>query len=230
MTEFILSISIFFLLHLIPPIPALRQRLINVLGRRTYLTLYSIASIAALAWVISASFRASQIVIWTAAPWQAVVTLVFMPVSLWFLITGIAANNPLSISLRRREVEESLAPTIVITRHPVLWGFAIWAGSHIPPNGDLVSLILFGMLTALSVMGFKLLDFRARRRLGSEQWMEISRCTSIIPFVAVLSNRGKIHVDFAFLSQTFLAVVVYVWFVLYGHGLLFGAHPLAWLS
>lgn len=36
------------------------------------------------------------------------------------------------------------------TRHPMLWGFALWAGAHLLVNGDTPSFILFGGLLAWS--------------------------------------------------------------------------------
>mgnify|MGYP002721597927 FL=1 len=37
-----------------------------------------------------------------------------------------------------------------MTRHPMLWGFALWAGAHLLVNGDTPSFILFGGLLAWS--------------------------------------------------------------------------------
>ena len=37
-----------------------------------------------------------------------------------------------------------------MTRHPMLWGFALWAGAHLLVNGDTPSFILFGGLFAWS--------------------------------------------------------------------------------
>ena len=45
---------------------------------------------------------------------------------------------------RRSDPAAPLAPIVTTTRHPVLWGFLIWAVAHLPPNGDVVSIVLFG--------------------------------------------------------------------------------------
>lgn len=34
------------------------------------------------------------------------------------------------------------------TRHPMLWGFVLWAGAHLLVNGDVPSFVLFGGLLA----------------------------------------------------------------------------------
>ncbi len=230
MTEFFLSIFVFFVVHLIPPIPSIRQRLISILGRRIYLIGYSILSLALLAWVISASRRASFILLWEPASWQAMVAVIGMPVSFWLILAGLAEANPLSISLRRPKPAVSLPPIVTITRHPVLWGFTIWTATHIPPNGDAVSILLFAILTALAIAGFPLLDRRARRRLGNEKWIEMSRSTSVVPFAAILAGKCKIRVDAAFVLQTVAAIAAYFWFLLHGHRILIGPSPLLWIS
>ena len=229
MTEFFLSLLIFFLAHLIPPMPPVRLRLIKVFGRRVYMLGFSTLSLALLTWVISASWRAPFIMLWPPAPWQAVVPIVAMPMAFWLILAGLAEINPLSISLRQREGSSSLPPIVSITRHPVPWGFIFWAGAHIAPNGDVVSLVLFGALTALGILGLRILDRRARLRLGEEKWNELAQSTSIIPFAAILAGRSRFGINSAFVIHTCVAIAAYFWFLFQGHRILIGTSPLAWI-
>ena len=167
--------------------------------------------------------------LWPPAPWQAVVPIFAMPMAFWFILAGLAEINPLSISLRRREGSGSLPPIVSITRHPVPWGFILWSGTHIAPNGDVVSLILFSALTALGFLGFRILDRRARLRLGEEKWNELAQSTSIIPFAAILAGRCRFHVNSAFVFHTCVAIAAYFWFLFQGHRMLIGTSPLTWI-
>lgn len=230
MTEFLLAIALFVVAHAVPPAPPVRRRLVSVLGRRLYLTVYSLASLVLLAWVISAAVRAPLILLWAPAGWQWIVPVAAMPLAFWFLVAGFAEANPLSISFRRRDPDVPLPPIVRITRHPVIWGFLIWAGAHVPPNGDAVSLILFGGMTALAAAGIPMLDRRARQRLGDRQWREMSRTTSVFPFAAVLSGRSGLRVNGPFLHHAIAGIAAYLWFLLKGHEWLIGVDPLAWLS
>ncbi len=230
MTEFLLAISLFLLAHAVPPAPPVRRRLVSLLGRGMYLASYSLLSIALLAWVVSTALRAPHILLWAPANWQSAVSAVAMPLAFWFLIAGLCAANPLSISLRRRDPSGPLPPIARITRHPVIWGFLVWAGAHVPPNGDVVSLIVFGGMTALAAAGIPGLDRRARQRLGNPQWRALSRSTSVIPLAAILSGKTDPRVDSSFLLHTCAGIAAYLWFLLQGHELLIGADPLAWLS
>ena len=94
-----------------------------------------------------------------------------------------------------------------ITRHPVLWSFLLWAWSHIPANGDLVSLIMFGGFGLLALAGFWLVDSRARQRMGIDRWEELARMTSIVPFAAAAAGRARFGWS---LSMTFATVTIFM--------------------
>jgi uncharacterized membrane protein len=181
-TEFTLALAIFLAAHLIPASPGLRSRLIIATGRTTYLVAYSILSLGLLGWLVLAAQRAETIVLWDPAPWQWHVPFLAMPVAAFLLIAGLMWPNPLSISLRSGE---ETGPIVAITRHPVLWGFLIWAASHIPANGTLVAVLLFGGMATFSMLGFFLVDRKARKRWGAR-----SAGTSIVPFTALLYSAA----------------------------------------
>jgi uncharacterized membrane protein len=165
MIEFVVALVVFLAAHVVPPLPPVRSRLIGMLGHRAYIVGYSILSLTLIAWVTAAALRAPFVPLWRAQAWQVFVPVVAMPFAAWFLIGGLAEPNPLSISMRRDE-GLGLGPMTAITRHPVLWGFLLWAASHIPPNGNLVAVILFGGIMVFALLGMARSDARARRRLG----------------------------------------------------------------
>ena len=227
MTEFLLAISAFIIAHVVPPVPSIRAFLIALIGRPLYILGYSLLSLALLAWIIVATRRAPYISLWDPAPWQAVITLALMPLAFWLVIAGLAEPNPLSITLRRASPEFLPGPVVTITRHPVLWGFVIWAGAHIPANGDVVSLILFGGMLAFALGAFPTLDRRARRRLGEESWQALSQITSAVPFAAIVARKATFRPNSLFFVCTAVAVLAYLWFLLEGHRILIGLDPLA---
>jgi uncharacterized membrane protein len=149
MTEFLTAIAAFLFAHAIPPAPPVRTWLIGWLGRRAYLTLYSLLSLVLIVWVISAAMRAPYLPLWYPAAWQAAIPALVMPVSLWLLIAGLAEPNPLSVSIRKADDSAEPGPMAAVTRHPVLWAFLLWALAHIPPTGHVVAFILFGGMAFL---------------------------------------------------------------------------------
>lgn len=224
MTEFALALGAFLAAHAVPALPGLRTRLIGALGLSLYLALYSALSLALLAWLILAARRAETVMLWQPAAWQWHWALTLMPFAAFFFVAGLMASNPLSISFRS---EDRPGAIVAITRHPVLWGFLLWALAHIPPNSDLVSVILFGVMAAFSLVGFALLDAKARRRLGPERWRHLSKETSIVPFAALVSGRARLDRPVSLLPAAMLALGLYAWFLLQGHALLIGPDPLA---
>lgn len=229
MIEFLLAISAFIIAHVVPPAPPVRAFLIDLIGRPLYILTYSLLSLALLAWIVVAARRAPFIPLWYPAPWQVLITVVLMPLAFWLIITGLAEPNPLSISLRQTGPAFLPGPAVTITRHPVLWGFMIWAAAHILANGDVVSLILFGGMFILALGAFPTLDRRARRRLGEELWQALSQITSAVPFAAIVAHKARFRLNVLFFIATAVAIFAYFWFLFEGHRMLIGLDPLAQL-
>jgi len=77
-----------------------------------------------------------------------------------------------------------------ITRHPFLWGVALWALVHLIVNGDLASFILFGSLLLLALGGTVAIDAKRRRKFAGG-WAQFAQTTSSVPFAAILSGRNS---------------------------------------
>jgi uncharacterized membrane protein len=223
MTELILAFTLFLALHSIPARPAVRGKLISLLGRNTYIALYSLASVAALAWLFHAALNTDYVELWSPAPWQAWITLVFAPIGIFLVLAGLLSPNPYSISFRRASEPEGAI--VAVTRHPVLWGFLLWSLSHLAPNGDLGSLFLFGGFAAFSMGGFVMLERRAKKRMGAG-WAEHSQRSSVIPFAAVLSGNVQLRKDFPMIAALLACIVTVAWLLAGGHMQLFAADPL----
>lgn len=224
MTQFIAALLVFLALHMVPAVPPLRAGLIVAVGRRNYLLAYSLVSLLALGWLFHAALSLDFTPLWNAAPWQASVTIILTPIALVFLVAGLLSSNPASITLRKPDMKSGAITTI--TRHPVLWGFALWAGSHLVPNGDLRSVLLFGALFAFAIVGMFITDRRTRRRLGP-LWVPIAHRTSVLPFAAMMTGRARPTVDAPMLIGIGVSAIITAWLLMGGHAAIFGADPLA---
>jgi uncharacterized membrane protein len=110
-----------------------------------------------------------------------------------------------------------------ITRHPFLWGVALWAFVHLVINGDVAAALVFGSLLLLAVGGTWSIDAK-RRHVYGEGWEHFSRETSNVPFAAILQRRNYLWPALREIGlvRPLIAVGVFVaLFVL--HGRLFGA-------
>lgn len=216
-----LALAIFLALHSVPAIPALRTGAIMVMGRRTYLAVYSLVSLLSLGFVFHAGLNTPYVELWAPAGWQAAITLVAAPIGLFLVLAGLISPNPLSITLRSGPVPGAITR---LTRHPVLWGFTLWAFGHLAINGDLRSLVLFGGLGLFSLAGFPMLDRRAKKRFGPV-WPAM---TDTAPLLA--RTTTGLGFDRPMWIAMALTIATTIALLAGGHAALFGADPLTALA
>jgi uncharacterized membrane protein len=189
--EFAAALFAFLASHSIPARPAVRRALKDKLGR-LYVVIYSIISLAILAWLIAAADRAPRVRLWSFEPWQLWVPNIVMPLACLLAAFGIAAPDAFSITGYKGKGLDPKRPGIAgITRHPLLWAVTLWAAAHIVPNGDLAHVILFGLFALFGLAGMAMFEARKRREWGPELWAERTARTSFIPFAAVLAGRFR---------------------------------------
>lgn len=229
MVQFALAYVLFMSAHVVPATPQVRGFAIRTLGRGAYLAVYSLISILLLVWLIAAALSAPTLFLWPLTPELVSVPLVVMPLALTLIATGLLQSNPLSVSLRDDGFDPDRAGIVSVTRHPVLWGFLLWALSHVAVNGDVVSVALFGGLALYAMAGFGLADKRAKSRLGPDRWTALAARTSILPFAAILAGRARLAVDRQTLAAILVGLAFYVLFLAGGHFWLFGVDPLIYL-
>jgi uncharacterized membrane protein len=228
MIEFLVALCAFVVAHLVPALPGVRARLVGQVGRTAYLVAYSASSLALLAWVVVAARRADDVTLWEPAAWQWALPALAMPVALFLIVAGLAEGNPLSVSLRKAD-DGRLPAIAAVTRHPVLWGFLLWAVAHIPANGRVVPVILFGAMAAMAAAGMPMLDRKVRRRMGPAAWSRLAAQASCVPLRALATRRASRPALAPLAGAATAAILLYAWVLLQGHALLIGPDPLAGL-
>ncbi|WP_291724883.1 NnrU family protein [Magnetospirillum sp. 64-120] len=136
---------------------------------------YSIVSLLLLAWIIRAYQLAPAVVMWTQEPWMRwVPPIVMLPATL-LLTIGMTSPNPFSIGPGSKGFDPARPGILRLTRHPILWGLALWSAAHMVPNGDVAAWMIFAPLLGLAMIGPKLLD--AKRRRTRPDWAELAAQT-----------------------------------------------------
>lgn len=222
MVDLLLAFLCFLALHSLPALPAVKQKLIIFIGRPSYTALYSLLSLATLIWVFYAFMEADDVALWLDRAWQAWITVALAPTGLFLIVCGLASPNPASITFRR---DRRPGAIVAVTRHPVLWGFFLWAFGHIFPNGEVRGVILFGGFAIFSLVGIIILERRSRRNLGSA-WNEFAAKTSIVPFAAVLAGRARLSVDRDMIFALAMTAIGTFALLFAFHEVLFGVDPL----
>lgn len=226
MTEFAVAGIVFLAAHSLPSIAPLRRALARALGPRGYLAAYSLMSLALLAWLLSAALEAPYVGLWQPPLWAYEAALVLASLGTVLVTAGLARANPLSVGLVGGAGFDPDRPGLVgVTRHPVLWGFVLWALAHVAANGDAVTVILFAALGLFSLGGFWLVDRRHRRLLGHSDWQRLAARAPLLPFA-----RGVPRFAVADLLALALGVAVTAALLAGLHLWLFGANPLIGLA
>lgn len=185
---FLLAWVAFLGAHVVPMMLPVRTRLIGVLGKRAYFTGYGIVS-AFLLWVLirSASWP-PQLVLVPQAAWMRWLVNLVMPVVIVLAAYGLAMPNPFGLGRGGAGFDPERPGIVGLTRHPMMWAFALWAGAHLIANLDLAHLILFGVMLAFAFVGMDRAEARAR---ADGRLQELGAHTGFWPFEALIAGRWR---------------------------------------
>jgi uncharacterized membrane protein len=201
----------------------LRARVAGMLGDGGFRAAFALVSIAAIIFLILSYNRAPILLLWYPANWlRAVLIAVMLPAFILFA-AAIVAPSPTSIPGGWKPV--AMPQGIQrITRHPMLWSFALWAGVHMIANGDIASLIFFGSFLLTALAGMPSIDAKVARRRPVE-WRPYAAASSIIPFAAILQGRNRLVPREIGWTVPVTGALVWIALLLL-HPYLFGADPL----
>jgi uncharacterized membrane protein len=221
----LVAAAVFFLaIHFGVSGTRLRDGLVSVVGERAFRGLFALASLFGLIWMARAYSHAPHVPLWGQLLALKPIVLPLVLIAFAFIVIGIGTPNPTSVGRESQLTREVQVRGMTrITRHPFLWGTALWALVHFVINGDAASSILFGSLLLLAVGGTASIDAKRRRNFG-ERWEHFARETSNVPFAAIVAGRNRFGPALREIGvvRPLAAIVVFVaLFVL--HGRLFGA-------
>lgn len=229
MERFLGVLAVFLIAHVIPTMPVVRRSLKARLGGGGFLAAYSVLSLLLFIWLIREALLAPYIPLWFAGSPGRWVALLLMPLTLMLLGASVLAPNPLSIAFVDRPWTPTAPGTVAITRHPILWGLGLWGLAHVPANGHVVGLILFGGLGVFALIGMAITEKRKQEVLGEEAWQALAGPTSVVPFAAILRGRARWPTDRVTLVGAAVGLVAAVFMLVWGHVWLFGRDPLVLL-
>ena len=220
MLNLLAASAYFLLIHYGVSGTGLRDVLVARLGPGPYRGAFALASLLGLAWMIYAFHHAPEVPLWgpLAGLRQAAYGLVL--IAFLSAVIGLATPSPTRVGMESKLNQgPDIAKGIVrITRHPFLWGVALWALVHLVVNGDLAAVILFGSLLLLALGGTASIDAK-RRRVFGDQWAQFAVATSNVPFAAIAAGRNRLRPALIEIGawRPLAAILVYA-VALYLHG------------
>lgn len=172
----------------------LRMPLVARIGENGFRGLYSLVALATFLWAVMA-FRAvgpGEQSLWDGsgeAIW-IVATLVMFLASV--LLAGSFIGNP-AMPAPGAAALAARGPHGVfhVTRHPMMWSFALWAATHILLSPTPRQLVLAGSLGFLALAGAHMQD-RKKEVLMGEAWTEWEAKTSYWPRFGQLGKAGAV--------------------------------------
>jgi uncharacterized membrane protein len=168
----------------------LRRPMVRALGERPFQGVYSLISLilfGAMIYYYHAIGREPER-LWDAgdAGWIAGTLLMWLGS---ILFVGSFIKNPALPGMPGPRG----GPTGVfrITRHPMMWGFAIWAGVHLMIIAAPKALIFDGAIILLALAGAAGQDAKKKNLMG-DAWHEWTAQTAFIPFTRGIGNPGAV--------------------------------------
>jgi uncharacterized membrane protein len=212
-----LATLVFLATHFVSSTP-LRGSLVEAVGEKAYLGAYSLVSFLTIGWMAWAYLRAPVLPLWQ-VPGVKLWPLAVMPFALVLVAAGVMSRNPSAVGQAAvLKAGDPARGILRVTRHPVMWGIALWAAVHLLARGDVASLVFFGGYLVLALAGTALIDARKNDTLG-EEWARFAAVTSNVPFSAIVEGRNRFSAGEIGAKRVLAGLAAY--------GIVLAAHP--WL-
>ena len=171
--EVFIAMKVFILSHIVIARTKIKPFLIRKIGKTGYIIFYSLLSIVLLGWVIYEVLQSDRIFLWATPLWAYYFAAIFSLLGLVLIGIGFTTHNVLSAAFRKSTFANHSFFSGFI-RHPIILGASLWGIAHIPANGDVQSLSLFGGSAAFGFAGMWLVDKRKQKEMGMEKWQELA--------------------------------------------------------
>ncbi len=198
MSGFALALAIFVLIHVGISATGLRARLVAAIGEGPYRLVFSVVSLGLLLWLIHSfgvmradPFDPLNESMWTPPDWLRWPAYVLVLFGLTLAFSGVLTPGPTLAGYEKIALKKAEPATGVlrITRHPFMWGVALWSAGHLLVNGERFALMLFGALGVMVLFGARSIDRKGRER-DAEGFARVEAVTSNIPFAAIIQGRN----------------------------------------
>lgn len=166
-----------------------RASLIGAMGGQLYAVFYSgvaFASFVPLVWIYTANPHSGPL-LWAAPSWLQMLGMVLSILGIAMVPAAVLKSSPVGMIPRKPEARG----LIRITRHPLFMGIGLWGLGHCMINGFLTDALFFGGFTVFAIVGCAHQDSRKRREDG-ERFQAFFAETSLLPFAAILTGRGRL--------------------------------------
>ncbi len=216
MTALIVALAMFVGTHFAMSHP-FRAPLVARLGPVGFQLFYTAVSLTTLGTAVLA-FRAAPYgePLWSAGDGLWAVSTVLMLAASILLLGSLVRNPALPAPGADKLAAQPARGVFTITRHPMMWSFALWSLSHVLVSPRPAVIVLCAFIAFLALAGAAGQDVKKAKLMGGA-WQDWSARTTYWPFAGQLSGR----IPWSFPGMHAIGGGLVVWLVATW------AHPLA---
>lgn len=162
----------------------LRAGMVGALGERGFALFYTLVSLltfGGMIWVYPDATVEAPAPLWNAGRAGWIIATLLMWLGSVLFMGSLRRNPALPRPGRRIEKIDEPNGVFAITRHPMMWGFALWAIVHAIVNPTEASLVLNFAIAFLALVGAVMQDRKKAMLLG-DLWREWLSKTSFMPY------------------------------------------------
>ena len=210
MPEFITALAVFVGTHFAMSHP-LRAPMAKALGERGFQIVYSLVSLASFIWAVRLYGKLpNEAPFWVVGDGLWAFASALMLIGSILFAGSIIGNPALPAPGAAALTKAAPRGALAITRHPMMWGFAAWAVTHLLVSPQPKVIVLAVGLAFLAIVGSKGQD-RKKQLLMGDDWRDWQARTSFIPFAGQIS--GRISWASAMPGRTVILIGVALWLI-----------------
>lgn len=170
----------------------LRAAIVARIGEAGFLLVYSVVALVTIVW-LALAYRAAPMtpMLWSVGDGVWAVATIVMLVASVLLMGSLIGNPALPDPTGATAVPTEATGVFAVTRHPMMWSFALWGLCHIAVYPVAANIVLAGAVIVLALVGAAMQD-RKKERLTPERWRAWEVRTSYWPFAAMAKGRARI--------------------------------------
>ena len=190
LSHLVLACAAFVGTHFLISSTGLRTMLMARLGDNPYRGIYSLIAVATLGWMIYAYIGAPVVDVWEPTTAARHLSLTVMLIASVLFVCGVSTPNPTAVGAEK-QIANGAVGIVKVTRHPLMWSFALWGFTHMLANGDGAAMVFFATFVLVALVGTLTIDRRKKATLGDD-WLAFAAATSNLPLAAIIAGRARV--------------------------------------
>lgn len=197
-----------------------RKPLTAAIGEAGFAVVYSVVAIATLGWGVWAWRLTPPDRLWETPVWVGHLAMLVMLFAAILFVGSVTAPNSALMGGKTGSGPQGVQR---ITRHPMMWAFALWAMVHIAVSADSRTIALASGILILALFGAAMQD--RKKRGQNPGYAAHEAATGFLPFGAQLSGRAAWRTASPGLVAAIGGIVLFV-ILIVAHPYVIGVSPI----